>query len=196
MTKFYVVWVGKRPGVYSSWDECKAQVIGYPGSKYKSFPTRQQAEMAFNGEESKPTVSAAPPAIAVDAAYSSSTGLGECRGVLIPCGTEVFKAGPWPETTNNIMEFLAIVKGLTWMCDSSTRIPLYSDSKTAIGWVKKKGKCNTDHVPSAGSVAREEIDRAERWIEHAKREYPDVFGLINKWDTKKLGEIPADFGRK
>ncbi|MDR0823946.1 MAG: RNase H1/viroplasmin domain-containing protein, partial [Prevotella sp.] len=32
---FYVVWNGVRPGVYSSWTDCKAQVDGYDGAIYK-----------------------------------------------------------------------------------------------------------------------------------------------------------------
>lgn len=42
-TKYYAVKVGKTPGVYTSWDECKAQVDGYPGAKYKSFKTADEA---------------------------------------------------------------------------------------------------------------------------------------------------------
>jgi ribonuclease HI len=38
-TKFYTVWVGRSPGVYDSWDECKAQVDHFPGSRFQSFPT-------------------------------------------------------------------------------------------------------------------------------------------------------------
>ena len=53
-------------------------------------------------------------ALTVDAAYSSSTGKGECRAVLVPCGREMWRAGPWGDTTNNIMEYIALVKGLRW----------------------------------------------------------------------------------
>ena len=42
--KFYAVKVGKTPGIYKSWDECKAMVNGYPGAVYKSFPTLAEAQ--------------------------------------------------------------------------------------------------------------------------------------------------------
>ena len=38
--KFYVVWEGVTPGVYTSWTDCQLQIKGYEGAKYKSFDTR------------------------------------------------------------------------------------------------------------------------------------------------------------
>ena len=45
--KFYVVWAGVNPGIYSSWTDCQLQTKGYEGAKYKSFETREEAEKAF-----------------------------------------------------------------------------------------------------------------------------------------------------
>ena len=45
--KFYVVFVGRRPGVYTTWLECQAQVIGYKGNVYKSYKTHPQAISAW-----------------------------------------------------------------------------------------------------------------------------------------------------
>jgi ribonuclease HI len=45
--KFYVVWQGVKPGIYTSWEECKAQVSGFKNARYKSFASRQEAEQAF-----------------------------------------------------------------------------------------------------------------------------------------------------
>ncbi|MQL94147.1 hypothetical protein Taro_026797 [Colocasia esculenta] len=47
--KCYVVWVGRRPGVYYSWSECFEQVNGYPGARYKGFATVEEGNMAFRG---------------------------------------------------------------------------------------------------------------------------------------------------
>lgn len=46
--KFYAVKYGRTPGIYLSWADCKAQVDGFSGATYKSFPTKQEAE-AFVG---------------------------------------------------------------------------------------------------------------------------------------------------
>ena len=45
--KFYVVWEGVTPGVYTSWTDCQLQIKGYESAKYKSFDTREEAERAL-----------------------------------------------------------------------------------------------------------------------------------------------------
>ena len=45
--KFYVVWEGVTPGVYTSWTDCQLQIKGYEGAKYKSFETKEEATKAF-----------------------------------------------------------------------------------------------------------------------------------------------------
>lgn len=42
--KFYAVRNGVKPGIYNTWDECKAQVSGYSGAEYKSFATLEEAQ--------------------------------------------------------------------------------------------------------------------------------------------------------
>jgi len=51
--KFYVVWVGHQTGIFTDWATCSKHVRGAAGAKYKSFPTREEAEAAFkNGPSS------------------------------------------------------------------------------------------------------------------------------------------------
>ena len=45
--KYYVVWKGVSPGVYTSWTDCQLQVKGYDGALYKSFDSQEEAEHAF-----------------------------------------------------------------------------------------------------------------------------------------------------
>lgn len=49
--KYYAVRVGKEPGIYLTWDDCKAMTNGYPGAIFKSFTSYEEAE-AFIGIES------------------------------------------------------------------------------------------------------------------------------------------------
>ena len=89
------------------------------------------------------------------------------------------------------MEFLALVDGLKWLKDNNDERPIYSDSVTAIAWVRNK-RCNSNLRPTKGNFdSKKKIDLAEKWLK--ENEYETE---ILKWATKKWGEIPADFGRK
>jgi ribonuclease HI len=48
-SKWYVVWEGRTPGIYTSWAECKRHVDGFPRAKYKSYPSKSEADAAFSG---------------------------------------------------------------------------------------------------------------------------------------------------
>lgn len=58
MAKFYAVRNGHKPGVYTSWDDCKQQVNGYSGAEYKSFNNETDAKQYVYGEiiETKPAL--------------------------------------------------------------------------------------------------------------------------------------------
>lgn len=43
-SNFYAVKVGRQPGIYKTWDECKEQVSGFSGALYKGFQTKKEAE--------------------------------------------------------------------------------------------------------------------------------------------------------
>jgi ribonuclease HI len=209
-SKFYTVWEGRRPGVYSNWEECKRQIEGYPNAKYKSFPSKSDAEKAWSEPHSRhlsytrtasvaksvsPSFKVGKPlagSLCVDAACSGNPGDLEYRGVEFDSGREIFRMGPYKQGTNNVGEFLAIVHALALLQQQqmSERI-IYSDSAVAIGWVKKKKCCTKLEHTRTNSVLFDLIHRAERWLENAVYRNP-----ILKWETEDWGEIPADFGRK
>jgi ribonuclease HI len=206
--KYYVVWQGAKPGVYTSWEDCKAQINGYPGARYMSFESAEEATRAYkNGPNSvakKSEGAAARPStgssrikspfiresLSVDAATSGNPGPTEYQGVRTDTREQIFHKA-FPLGTNNIGEFLAIVHGLALCKREGWTIPIYSDSKTAIGWVKKK-KCNTNlEETSKTAELFDLVRRAEKWL--AENTYNTK---ILKWETEDWGEIPADFGRK
>ena len=204
--KHYVVWKGRRTGVFSTWDECSAQVSGYPGAEYKAFDTRQAAEEALRGRyedyEARPAAALSPErrleigapileSYCVDAACSGPPGPVEYRCLHTRTKEIIFQQGPFANGTNNVGEFLAIVHALALCQQKGLTLPIYSDSENAILWVKQK-RCNT-------RLARDEsnqelfalVDRAERWLQHNEYANP-----VLKWETEAWGEIPADYGRK
>lgn len=206
--KFYTVWSGRQIGVFASWDECRLQVEGFPGAKYKGFPTRESAESAFtNGPDtvktchgaSLPNLESLPEgtprpntiSIAVDAACSGNPGKMEYRGVFVDTGTELFKSPVFEGGTNNIGEFLAIVHCLAWQQKNKLNYPIYSDSVNGQKWVSE-GLCRTKLVQNEkNKYLFEVIRRAEKWLHDNTFRVP-----IHKWRTELWGEIPADFGRK
>ncbi|XLR34206.1 hypothetical protein S83_062106 [Arachis hypogaea] len=42
--RYYVVRRGRKPGIYTSWEECNQQVYGFKGSQLKGFMVRREAE--------------------------------------------------------------------------------------------------------------------------------------------------------
>ena len=203
--KFYVVWVGVSPGIYTTWEECLQHVKGYKGARYKSFATRAEAERALASPEDYQTHAAvrkapsAPKAlpenidynaIAVDAACSGNPGPMEYQGVYLGNNQQIFHYGP-VHGTNNIGEFLAIVHALALICQKGWNMKIYSDSRNAINWVKG-GKCKTKLERNARTEPLYAlIARSEEWL----RQHPHHAQVI-KWETAQWGEIPADFGRK
>lgn len=215
--KYYTVWVGHTPGVYENWNACQAQIKGFGGAKYKSFSSLAEAKSAFDaswqqyyetkpaGKKGSPSLKSDPgdyvhekygtiiviDSIAVDAACSGNPGKMEYRGVQTVSKKEIFHSPVFPVGTNNIGEFLAIVHALALYSSKQPGLTIYTDSRIAMGWVKK-GKCKTN-LPRTGKTAHlyQVIARAENWLKTNTFKNP-----IIKWETKEWGEIPADFGRK
>lgn len=205
--KYYVVWAGHHPGIYETWDDCKNQTNGYPNPVYKSFDNIEEANKAYRDhpqkyignkgkkilselqldEKDKPNMFS----LCVDAACSGNPGVLEYQGVFTETETRVFKVGPFPEGTVNIGEFLALVHALAYLKKHQLEMPVYTDSRTAISWVRKKQiKTKLSRNEKTAKLFGL-VDRALNWLHENTYSTP-----ILKWETKIWGEIPADFGRK
>lgn len=200
--KFYVVWKGRETGVFETWEECKAQVHEFPQAKYKAFKTLDEAKEAFDvgaasleraesKESAKLVEKPIVESIAVDGAWNTITGDVEYRGVDLNTGKEIFKQGPFKNGTNNIVEFLAIVHALAYCKKLNLKVPIYSDSRNAINWVRDKQARTKLERETANQKLFELVDRAIKWLN--ENEYDNQ---ILKWETGTWGENPADFGRK
>ena len=125
--KFYVVWVGRKTGVFNDWETAKSQIFNYSTAKYKSFESKEEAEKAFkNGtvrtdpeKQNSPrsrtravSVNINYNSICVDAACSGNPGDMEYRCVDTQTKEQIFHQGPYKEGTNNIGEFLGLVHAL------------------------------------------------------------------------------------
>lgn len=208
--KYYAVLKGRKTGIFTSWADCEEQISGFSGALYKSFRTRGEAEAALGlidqavlfpnaqrkvkWKEAKNVVPASeliPDSVCVDASCLGNPGDVEYRGIYTATREVIFHKKPMSNGTNNLGEFLAIVHALAHLQNQGSNIPIYSDSETAIIWVRNKKvrtklerKSNNEEIFSL-------VDRGLRWLEN--NEYANS---ILKWDTVSWGEIPADFGRK
>jgi ribonuclease HI len=207
--KYYTVWKGHHTGVFESWEDCKAQIKDFQGAQYKSFETFEAAKKAMKGnfkdyvgkgktitselsqEQLKKIGKPNYNSISVDAAVSGNPGIMEYRGVDTKTKKTLFKQGPFEEGTNNIGEFLAIVHGLAFLKQKNSNRIIYTDSKTALRWIKKKS-CNTKlERNEKNEQLFKLVERAVEWLK-----INCCNTTIVKWETKAGGEIPADFGRK
>lgn len=206
-TKFYTVRQGHQPGVYTSWAECEAQIKGFKGAEFKSFPSKSAAEHALahgwdtganpvkteksqdqNLTETQDYIKAS---ISVDAACSGNPGAMEYQGVDTATGEILFASDVYPVGTNNLGEFLAVVHALQYLHERNSDMPVYSDSVSALAWVRnKRVKTNLERNADTEKLWQD-IEDAVAWLyDHA------YANPVIKWDTKSWGESKADFGRK
>lgn len=200
--KYYVVKVGHNPGIYTSWDECQNETRGFPGAKFKKFDTKAQAEhaLAHGWDKPQPKVKTAAReitagfiknSISVDAACSGNPGQMEYQCVDTDTNVQLFASPIYPVGTNNIGEFLAVVDALKYLQERGLDIPVYTDSISAIAWVRNK-RAKTTLVRSAQTESLwQAIDNALDWLH--TNSYPNP---VLKWETEQWGESKADFGRK
>ena len=217
--KYYVVWEGRVPGIYDTWSDCEEQVTNFPGAKYKSFASPEEAARAFRsgcegGDDTSDLggvlIAAADhraatnsrasyadnpdidqDAWAVDASCQGNPGVMEYRGVELKTGKVLFNVGPFQDSTNNIGEFLAIVHALAEMYRRNEWHNIYSDSKTAQSWIRNR-QVKTQLKPTERNrKSFELLGRGLTWIR--SHSWPVK---ILKWQTDLWGEIPADYGRK
>ncbi|MBE3554393.1 MAG: ribonuclease H family protein [Thermicanus sp.] len=213
--KYYVVWKGRTPGIYTRWEECKAQIHHFPGARYKAFSTKEEAERAYKEEGYKegsfftegkshksskgmPSPSFYTPdqeidfdSISVDVGTRGNPGPVEYKGVDTRTGEVIFSYGPIPKGTNNLGEFLAIVHALAYLKKIGSKKTVYSDSRTALKWVREKKVSSELPRDSSTEEIWRLVDRAEKWLKQNTYE-----NKVLKWDTERWGEIKADYGRK
>ncbi|WP_256758570.1 ribonuclease H [Cohnella sp. WQ 127256] len=211
--KYYVVWVGRKPGVYVNWAECQEQINKFDEAKFKSYETKAAADLAYkegwkkhwgSGKKTSTSGSFKPKStgietteeidynsISVDVGTSGNPGPVEYKGVDTQTGEVIFSVGPIAKGTNNLGEFLAIVHGLAHLQKIGSNKTVYSDSVNALKWVKQKGVSSTLVKDESTKEIWELVDRAVLWLK--SNTYSNK---VVKWQTKQWGEIKADYGRK
>ena len=138
--------------------------------------------------------------IVVDGACAGNPGPSKYRGLDLETGEIVFSTF-LEHSTNNICEFVALCHGIGYCIDN--HLPLiYSDSTTALSWVKKKEVNSALFSSYTDSKAKIFTKRCLTFLKSLEiedeREYLVINGflIVKRWETKWWGENPADYGHK
>lgn len=223
--KYYTVWIGVEPGVYDSWTDCQLQIKGYPGARYKSFPTREEAVKAYRGNPSDqldimrsilreadrrrrlslPVIdghtdyTSVPDirldAIAVDGACSGNPGRMEYRAVRVADGAEIFHVGAKTPLTGTNN----IAEYLA-MIHLAALLEKAGDTTTPIYTDSRNTfawlRRGCSRTSLQPGVDTQPTLELLRRADLWLKEHGPVRNPILKWKTEEWGEIPADFGRK
>lgn len=170
--KFYAIASGRKPGIYDNWPAAQAQVTGYPGAKFKGFPSREEAEVwmknptyfqsaAKNTRKARSYSSDTSPktgevTIYTDGGARYNPGPGGYGIVQVYNGARKERSGGYKMTTNNRMELKGCIVALRELEHRDKLVTLYSDSSYVVngivkGWAKnwrKKGWIKSDKKPT------------------------------------------------
>lgn len=185
----YVVWVGRETGVFDNWEYCKKQVTGFSGASYKSYPSKEEAERAFAEHRLISTEVPELNSISADGSCLKDKTM-EYRVVDNQTKT-IIDSARFPEGTNNIAEILSLVSAIRYVQENNLKKVIYTDSMNAITWLRDKTIRTSLEETDFNAELFGYIRSAINWMQTNK-----VTTDIRKWNTKKWGQIPADYGRK
>lgn len=126
--------------------------------------------------------------IVADGSCLGNPGKGSYRCVDLATGKVIYQSPFYDDATNNIMEFLAVVRALSLQKHNGCQEPVYSDSQTARAWVRDM-KCKSEHPLSFQLSAV--VEGAETFL-HDNH----IQNRVLAWQTRDWGENPADPGYK
>ena len=89
--KFYAVKAGRKPGIYLSWDACKAQITGFSGAVYKGFETEDEARLFLSDSRIEKEPSEDALVAYVDGSYNVATKEFSYGMVLLEAGKVIAK---------------------------------------------------------------------------------------------------------
>lgn len=145
--KYYAVKKGRKVGVYTTWDECKSQVLGFSGAKYKSFDSREEADQ-YISNENKAFLETEIEAY-VDGSYSAELGKYAYGCVIIKDGNIIHKMNGSSANANYIEmrnvagELEAAIQTIKWAIKNNMKsIRIYHDYQGIASWANGEWKSN------------------------------------------------------
>ncbi len=150
--KYYAVQAGRVPGIYTTWNDCQKQVVGYKGAKFKSFPTLDAAEAYLKGEDdsaAKKEVAVSGWAVYVDGSFLNGRygwGFAAYRdGVLIHTANGSDDKEEAAALHNVAGELKATIEAVRWAREEGfSPITIYHDYAGISEWALGNWKTNRD----------------------------------------------------
>lgn len=169
--KYYAVKVGEKPGVYTDWESCKAQVEGYKGAQYKSFKSMEEAAAFVTGDkvneqQAQPAVNLPVNAdplhvdVFVDGSYNATTG-DYGYGILMNDGVNkqiYYGKGKMMDGGRNVegeVEASRIALQKISAENKYSSITIYHDYEGIGMWADKKWKANKAYTNSYQKFVQE-----------------------------------------
>ncbi|MBD5269425.1 MAG: ribonuclease H [Bacteroides sp.] len=221
--KYYVVWVGRQPGVYDDYDDAMEQVYGFPGAKFKSFNSPEEATEAYRlGTHESDSMDLGR--LLAGATVNKKTGAGKKGSAAIDWRNfpEIDRTA-WAVDASCLgnpgrMEYrgveLASGKELFRVGpfeDATNNIGEFLAIVHAMALMEQRGETHLIYSDSVSGMAWARRKKINTQLQHTDRN-EKVFQLmargiawllkhkvtpkVMKWQTELWGEIPADFGRK
>lgn len=101
-TKWYAVAKGRSgPAIYTSWDECKEQTLGFSGAIYKSFKTREEAQTFIRSNAPGPAAAAAAATSSASAPSSNMAGKKRARDAVNDASQNKRSSNHQQQTSHN-----------------------------------------------------------------------------------------------
>ena len=198
--KYYAVRRGRTPGIYENWDECEAQVLGFPHAVYKSFKNRYDAE-AFLKEEEPPAPKEEGPAwpeIYVDGSYRADTGEYSYGMVILKDGEEETFSAKFTDPDMALMRNVAgEIRGAQAAMEYALKqgwegIYLYHDYAGIAFWCTEEWKAAKDGTIAYRDFYRNVRDRLEvRFIKVKGHSHDRLNDLADRLAKEALGIGPG-----
>lgn len=137
--KFYAVRVGRKPGIYSSWQGeqgAARQVLGFPNAEYKSFARYEDAENWLKGTLRQKRLDNKIVHIYTDGSCKKNPGPGGYGVIIDQFETRQKLSAGFRLTTNNRMELMACIAGLRELKENQT-VEIYTDSAYLVNCISK-----------------------------------------------------------
>lgn len=188
--KYYVVRVGKRPGIYDTWDECKEQVEGFEGAEFKSFSNYLDATNYLTGTISEDKENVGGPIAYVDGSFKEETDEYSFGVVLLVDGKEYYFKKSFPSDELSSMRNVAgEIKGagfiiLYCLNRGINKLTIYHDYEGVSKWYQNEWKANlfgTKKYQEFANEVRGQIDvNFVKVKSHSNDHYNDLADKLAK----------------